>query len=115
MGEVEAVAATGSGAPTEAGEGRAVCAAADAIEYTGAADGRRVNMRCAHGYFAGMAGVAVRTSPDLAVRVAELDEKVANGFDGGGDADVLGSVGMAESARDVVVRAVASRDVSKVE
>ena len=52
MGEVEAVAATGSGAPTEAGKGRAVCAAADAIEYTGAADGRRVNMRCAHGYFA---------------------------------------------------------------
>ena len=111
MGEVEAVAATGSGAPTEAGEGRAVCAAADAIEYTGAADGRRVNMRCAHGYFAGMAGVAVGTTPDLAVRVAELDEKVANGFDGGDDADVLGGVGMAESARDVVVWAVARRGV----
>ena len=48
MGEVEAVAATGSGAPTKAIEGRAVCAAADAVEYAGAANGRRVNMRGAH-------------------------------------------------------------------
>ena len=92
-------------------EGRAVCAAAAAVEYTGAAEGRGMNMRGAHGYSAGMARIAVGTIPYLAVGVAVLDEEVVNRFDGSGDADVLGGVGVAETARDVVVRAVAGRGV----
>ena len=48
MREVEMVAATGGGAPAKAVEGRAVCTAAAAIEYTGAAEGRGMNMRGAH-------------------------------------------------------------------
>ena len=58
-----------------------------------------------------MARIAVGTIPYLAVGVAVLDEEVANRFDGGGDAEVLGGVGVAETARDVVVRAVAGRGV----